>query len=291
MMKKAIFIAVLCAVAANAAVADLMYGLASKAPGGSVPSSAPTYLYRFEDDSAPLASITQIGEVKLGSSSIDADALAWSATYGLRAFEVGAGTMLTIDPTSAAAAMVPGSTSHPNLDIRGAVFDAADNLWVADAAQDQLLRIDPFSGSILQTIGLTSPEGLFDLSTSTDIAIARDGTFFLVNVEAVYTVNLGDGAMSLQHYIAPTNNNLAGLAFSTDGPDDILFGYEVNGSDDIFQYDIDNLYAATLFATDFTALNAGRGDLASITPVPIPGAALLGLLGLGAAGVRLRKHA
>jgi len=50
MMKRVVFVAVLCAVAANAAVADLMYGLESLAPGGTVPSSAPTYLYRFNDN-------------------------------------------------------------------------------------------------------------------------------------------------------------------------------------------------------------------------------------------------
>ncbi len=290
MIRKTIFIALLCAVGANTAVADLMYGLASRAPGGSVPSSAPTYLYRFEDDSTPLASFMQIGEVKLGVSSIDADALAWSPNYGLRAFDVVTGAMLTIDPATAAATAT-GSTSHPNRDIRGAVFDTADNLWVADAAQNELLRIDPLNGSTLQTIGLMLPTAAFDLSTSTDIAIARDGTVFLVNVGAVYTVDLGTGMLSLQHQIAPTDNNLAGLAFSTDGPDDILFAYEVNGSDDIFQYDVDNLYGTTLFGTGFTAMNAGRGDLASITPVPVPGAMLLGLLGLGAAGAKLRRRA
>lgn len=290
-MKKLMLIAVVCTLSANAAIADMMYGLASYAPGGSVPSAAPTYLYSFNDNIPGI--VTNLGKVRLkdSGSDVDADGMAWSANYGLLAFSVQTGadysSMLAIDPTTAVA--TPKGFSYDGRDIRGAVFDVADNLWVADAAQNQLLRIDLVNGDILQTVDLTLAAGTFDLKNSTDIAIARDGTFFLVNVGNIYTVNMSTGALTLQHEISPSNNNLPGLAFSTDGPDDILFGYEVNGSDDIFQYDINNLYASTSFATAFTAQNAGRGDLASMTPIPVPGAALLGVLGLSVVGVKLRK--
>lgn len=288
-MKKYMFaLAVLLALTANTAVADMMYGLSSFAPGGTVPSSAPTYLYSFEDNTP--GAVTTIGEVKVGTTRVDADALAWSAKHGLVAFGLlpGSSSMLTINPDTAASSST--GFSYPGRDIRGAVFDAQDNLWVADASADQLLRIGLVGGGILQTVGLTLAVGGFDLTTSTDIAIARDGTFYLVNVGKVYTVDMGTGILSLQHEIAPSNNNLAGIAFSTDGPDNILFGYEVNGSDDIFQYDIGSGYAATSFVTGFTVENAGRGDLATIT-VPVPGAILLGILGLSVVGVKLRKHA
>ncbi len=285
-MKQALFVVLVCTFAANSAVADMIYGLASRAPGGSVPSGLPTYLYSFDDDTG---AVSPLKMVTLNNGGVDVDALAWSGNSGLWAFAVGTGAMLTIDPVSAVASAT--GFSYANRDIRGAVFDAADNLWVADAQLDQLLQIDPAAGSILQTVNLMLPGASFDLTTSTDIAIARDGTFFLVNVGRVYTVDLSTGGLSLQHEISSPNNNLAGIAFSTDGPDDVLFGYEVNGSDNIFQYDMGNLYQPTLFATNFTVNNAGRGDLASVTPVPVPGAILLGLLGLGAAGVKLRKRA
>jgi hypothetical protein len=289
-------LSVLVALAANTAVADMTYGLKSLAPGGAVPSSAPTYLFSFEDNTP--GGVTSIGKVKLNGADVDADALAWSVTYGLLAFSVQSvaaptSSMLTINPTTAVA--TAKGFSYSGRDIRGAIFDAGDNLWVADAAQDQLLRIDPVGGGILQTVNLTLAAAAFDLSTATDIAIARDGTVFLVNTYDVYTVDMGTGALTLRHNFGPPDiltHALAGISFSTDGPDNVLFGYEVNGSDDIYQYDISSGYAATSFASNIIpSFNAGRGDLATITPVPIPGAVLLGLLGLGAAGVKLRRFA
>jgi hypothetical protein len=281
--------------AANTAVADMTYGLESYAPGGTVPSSAPTYLYSFEDNTPGV--VTNLGKVKLNNSDVDADALAWSANHGLLAFAVQTGaaigsSLLTIDPDTAVA--TDTGSSYSGRDIRGAVFDAGDNLWVADAAQDQLLRINPVNGNIEQIINLTLSGAAFNLSTTTDIAITRDGTFFLVSTYDIYTVNVTTGALTLQHNLGPPGSSthaLAGISFSTDGPDNALFGYEINGSDDIYQYDISSGYTPTVFKMDFSpAFNAGRGDLATIT-VPVPGAVLLGIIGLGAVGVKLRKFA
>ena len=278
------------ALAANTAVADMTYGLESRAPGGTVPSSPPTYLYSFDDNTPGV--VTNIGKVQLNNSDIDADALAWSANYGLLAFSVQTGaatgsSLLTIDPDTAVAQ--DSGSSYSGRDIRGAVFDAGDNLWVADAAQDQLLRINPVNGNIEQIINLTLSGAAFNLSTATDIAITRDGTYFLASTYDLYTVDVSTGVLTLQHHFTGTSDALAGISFSTDGPDNVLFGYEINYSDDIYQYDISSGYARTAFAVNFTpGFNAGRGDLATIT-VPVPGAVLLGILGLGLAGVKLRK--
>jgi len=201
-------------------------------------------------------------------------------------------SMATINPATAVASDT--TFSYSGRDIRGAVFDTADNLWVADAAQNQLLQINPGDGGILQTINLMLAASAFDLADVTDVAIARDGTFFLTNWSSVYTVNVGTGDLTLQHTFTetPATNALAGAAFSTDGPDSALFGYEIYDKDDIYRYDISSAYARTTFKADFIpASNAGRGDLASLTPVPVPGAVLLGLLGLSAAGWRLRRFA
>ena len=291
MMKRLLFIAAMCLFAANSTFAEMMYGLESLAPGGTVPSSAPTYLYSFEDNTP--GSVTTIGQVKLGTSSVDADGLAWSANHGLLAFGLTGGaapssSLYQIDPSTAAATAT--GYSYSGRDIRGAIFDTADNFWVADAAQNQLLRINPANGAIEQTIDLTLAAAAFDLQTATDIAIARDGTFFLASTYDIYTVDVSTGALTLQHHFTGTSNALAGISFSTDGPDNVLFGYEINYSDDIYQYDINNGYSRANFDLDFiSGFNAGRGDLASITPVPIPGAVLLGILGLSAAGWKLRK--
>ncbi len=283
------------ALAGNTALADLMYGLESRAPGGSVASAPPTYLYSFDDD-VP-GTVTNVGKVKLNNADVDADALAWSATHGLLAFTV----QTVAVPTSSLVAINPATAvatatghSYAGRDIRGAIFDAAGNFWVADAKQDQLLRLDPVGGGILQTINLTLATSAFDLGTATDIAIARDGAFLLVSTYDVYAVDMATGALTLRHNFGPpasSTHALAGMAFSTNGPDNILFGYEINGTDDIYCYDINNSFARTTFKTDFSGLNAGRGDLASITPVPVPGAVLLGMLGLSVAGVKLRKRA
>lgn len=291
-MTRLVFIGLVCALAAAPATADLMYGLESLAPGGSVPSSAPTYLYSFDDD-VP-GTVTNIGKVKLDNADIDADALAWSVNHGLLAFSIQSAaaltsSLLTINPANAVATAT--GHSYVGRDIRGAVFDISDNLWVADAAQNQLLRIDPIGGGISQTIDLTLANAAFNLSTTTDIAISRAGTFFLVSTYDVYTVNMSTGELTLQHQFPGTTDALAGIAFSTNGPDTILFGYEVNGTDDLYCYDIDDNFTRTTFKTDFIPqFNAGRGDLASITPVPVPGAVLLGLLGLSVAGAKLRKR-
>jgi hypothetical protein len=141
---------------------------------------------------------------------------------------------------------------------------------------------------------LTLPGAAFDLSNATDIAIARDGTFFLVNAYDIYVVDTGTGTLTLQHNFGQpgiSTHALAGAAFSTDGPHNVLFGYEINGTDDIYQYDITASYASTTFDLDFVSgFNAGRGDLATITPVPVPGALLLGLVGVATAGRRLRRR-
>jgi len=284
------------ALAANTAVGDMTYGLESLAPGGTVPSSPPTYLYRFEDNTP--GAVTNLGRVKLpDGSDVDADGLAWSTKHGLVAFSVQTGapssSMLTIDPSTRVA--TPKSFSpYSGRDIRGAVFDVGDKLWVVDATQDQLLRINPVNGSIEQTVNVMLSGAPFNLSNTTDIAIRRDGTFFLTSTYDIYTIDVSTGALTLQHNLGPPGSSthaLAGISFSTDGPDNVLFGYDINGSDDIYQYNISGGYVASSFALDFiSGFNAGRGDLATIT-VPVPGAVLLGLLGLSAAGIKLRKFA
>jgi DNA-binding beta-propeller fold protein YncE len=224
---------------AGSATAATIYGLKSMAPipRTGLISSPPTHLFRF-DDNTP-GSVIDLGAVLLGGRDVDADALAWSSRHGLLAFQVTtaaapSSALLSIDSGTAVATMV--GSPLVGRDIRGAVFDAHGDLWVADAAQDQLLKIDPASANVLAAIALNLSGNPFDLTPYTDIAVRSNGSMYLTDMFDtfdIYTVDATTGALALEHTFADNLNNLLGISFSTDGPDNILFGYEANYEDDI----------------------------------------------------------
>ncbi len=271
------------------------FGLKSYAPySGS--SSAPTKLFSFEEDGSDFM---DIGRVMLEGNYIDADALSLSETYGLLAFALQkSGTAVTgsklvsINSHTAMATAIGATLS--GRDIRGAVFDQIDNLWVLDAAMDEVLKINPATGTVAGTpIGLKLDGNPFNLLDSSDIAVRMDGAFYVVVLDKTYSLDVNSGTLTLIN--SDAGLAFAGAAFSKEATEESLFLYEVNGTDDIFRYDLDSGFARTmLYPNIISSFNAGRGDLASYTPATVPemnswlllSFGLVGLLGWGKYGIR-----
>ena len=263
----------------------ITWGLKSAAgPTEADPSYPPTSLFKFDETPG---SLIDIGAVKVGGANIDADGLAYTSAKGLYAFYLTKGvgtvnsTLIKINPADATATTIGSSMSGRN--IRGATFDASGALWALDAANDNLLTIDPATGGVVSQVGLTLGGSSFNLLTGTDIAYRPDkNKFYMTNVADIYEVTPG-GTMT--YLFTDTGQQLVGAAFSLRAATDDLFGLEVNGPDDIYVYDVDSGFTrTTLYPNIIPGFNAGRGDLAA-DPVPEPltmaglGLGIMGLVG------------
>lgn len=259
-----------------------IYGIKSNAPTTGQPSAAPARLFSLNADGT---GFTDLGLITVpGAGQIDADGLAISPNHGLLAYSVtpnGSGLM-SLNPLDAVGTPIGGFLAGRQ--IRGAVFDLADRLWALDSSANQILRMNPLTGDVLSSVALSEGGGAFNLFDSSDIAIRSTGQMVLASGDSFYSINPFTGAVDfLGNHPA---NALAGITFSGDAQEDRLFGYEVNGTDDIFTYDIDTSFSPSLLIGNILpSFNAGRGDLASIV-IPAPGTMLL----LGAAGIGLRRR-
>ena len=224
------------------------------------------------------------------------DALAFSLTHGLLAFELQksgfnttGSTLIIIDSNTAVASTIGSLLS--GRDIRGAVFDLSDTLWALDAASDELLQVNPATGAVVGSpVDLTLGGNAFDLSDVTDLAVALDNTFFLANASDFYTLDILSGALTLVHTDVPPQG-FAGITFSIDAPEDLLFANDVNNFEDICSYDVDSGFSrTTLHANFIPTFNSGRGDLAAAIPEPSSILLLsLGLVSLLLYGWKLRR--
>ncbi|MGK7905561.1 MAG: PEP-CTERM sorting domain-containing protein [Hormoscilla sp.] len=288
-------IALLLSIALPNSVEAAVLGLKSRWHNQRRISTTPTHLFRFAEDGS---SFTDLGVVTLNGSQIDADALAISQEYGLLGFAVtgNSSQLISIDSDTAKATAL-GSLLNGR-DIRGATFDLTGNLWVLDAAENELLKIDPTTGQILDnSITLTFGQGEFDLSNASDIAVHQEGIFYIANLSKIYSLNVQTGALTEVNQ--DSGKGFVGLAFSMDADENDFFAYDVNYYDDIFLYDGDANYAKTdLFLNIISRFNGGLGDIAGVvekkeepkpsTKVPEPSSALA-LLTLGAFGVILKR--
>jgi hypothetical protein len=257
----------------------VIYGLKTKAKDPQ-PSEPPTILFSFEEDGSNL---TNISYVKLDGKDLDADGLAYDNVYGygLLAFElqtnaggaVEASRLIKLDPASGAVTVQ--GTALAGRNIRGAVF-VRDQLWVLDTASNELLRVNPLTGEVMvqkSLQGTTLAAGV-----PCDLALRRDGSVYLVNLDTFFSLDLATGQTTL-FFTPPGSYAYPGLAFSMKATTNTLFGYEVNGRDEINTLDADNHYALSVLIDDvFNGLyNAGRGDLASAMQ-PISNSAGISLL-------------
>lgn len=284
------------------------------AGGGSMP---PTVMYSFSESGATLLTVSTVTH---SGTNIHADALAIDAANTLFAYELattitpGSGTtvnanvtasqLVTLNPVTGAVVSVIGD-SLTGRDIRGAAFGPSGQLWVVDAIGDALLRIDPATGAVQSSVGLTFGGNPYDLTTSTDIAVRADGTAIITDLQNFYRVDLSTGTLTLLFSATGIGlgNQYAGITFSAGAADNLLFAYEISGGEDIRNFDLANGNLETSQMTDIVPFfggqifNAGRGDLAArvnfVEPVPEPSTIALmgaGLVAFRAAMKRRRRN-
>ena len=138
----------------------VIYGLKSFGTQVFV-SSDPVLLFSIDQSGTVL---DEIGTVALDATDIDADGLAVSPTFGLRAFQITAAgsALISINGTDASATLLGDVLT--GRDLRGAAFDPSDNLWAADATNDEIMRIHASTGEVLSTpVAFTSNSAPFDL--------------------------------------------------------------------------------------------------------------------------------
>ncbi len=257
-------------------VAQRIYGLISENSGSTAPGT-PTHLFSFLEDGSDL---TDHGAVQISNTDIFfADGLALSPVHGLLAFEraelQAEARLIQIDPTTAEATVI--GSFQANLEgIRAAVFDEMGQLWVVDINADELLRIDPLTGDevLSSRVAMSLDTNSFDVNRFSDLAVRADGIMFLVNRNQFFHLNLQTGELSLQFTdnvpdpdtsTAPFHN---GAAFSTNAGMFDLFTFDGQTLDDVFQYDLALNFSRTELIQDVVpTVNAGHGDLATLTPM------------------------
>jgi len=275
----------------------VIWGIRSTAPSGSRPSGPPVELFRINEDGTGYADHGDIWNTSVGVDRYtDFDGLAFSPAYGLVAFEYfGSGTgsrLSTVNPAGDGTHAVTATKVDDYLfdrEVRGAVFDRDDRLWVLDARHDEILRVNPLDGTMEagSNVGLTLGGSPFDVDNAADLAVRQDGSFFVTSVDGgvakVYGLNETTGALTLLHANTAWLGEV-GATFSALGGVNDLFALDVQSNEDLVRYDLSGPVTRTGLYTLPATMNAGRGDLAAEMLFPetvIPEPSSLAIFGLG----------
>lgn len=147
--------------------------------------------------------------------------------------------------------------------------DAVISVWV-DSGQT-VAELNELNNVASSSAACRVPLEPFDLTDFTDIAVSSQGVFYVTSdVTNFFTLDISTGLLT--HVYTDTapdgwgdfGTAYAGIAFASSALGNVLFGYEVNGTDDIFRYDINAGFSRTRpFFSIISSYNSGRGDLAS----------------------------
>ena len=254
-----------------------IYGIKSTSLSHSGPEQyePPALLYRYLDDGTGL---TPIGNVRLADETqLRADGLAYSPNLGLWFFEPtpqGPGAQSVLRPLDPATAVAGTGTVLPGRNVFGAAFDALDRLWAIDEEADELIRVIPATGQVMESVGLTLDSSPFDLVFgSGDLAFDSMGQAWIVYHDKFYQVDLSTGVMTEMFDENGISLYMVGAAFSHLDPSHLhIFDVAISwNNDDLLRYDVDDAFTRhEVVLKIFDNFNAGRGDLAIAAQVIPP---------------------
>jgi hypothetical protein len=254
---------------------SVIFGLKSRSnnTGGAGEYLTPATLYSFRADGSPL---NEIGPVTRSGTRIPVDGLAFSPNNRLWCFELTSSTTSTLYRLDPATAEVNSAGIElPNRQIFGAAFDRRGQLWAIDQTNDQLLRIDCSTGTILQQTSLMLDGAPFGLNNASgDICFDPMGNAYLVDFEFLYRLNVHTGELiKLFQDKTPYAKFLVGAAIPANHSE-WLIGFDVTmtsiDNDDLFVYNLGDLKQPDyLFKSILNSYNAGRGDLATVVPTDL----------------------
>jgi len=207
-------------------------------------------------------------------------------------------TEMTVDVTGsdgqvATATVGPSGVSGMNIAIKRDITSPAYQALTSEAAD------------VVAVLNFVGSGNDYDVSGSLEV---RDGTGDIKIAadfdahEVLWTSTYGGGNLSVRSYLRPQAGNSSILLGSPWEYEGITSGNVISLDDNAVSYDVGDIWVMeynvpdsslqnflrTLTSDDSTNVAWGHLDA---TVVPVPGAVLLGMLGLGAVGIKLRKFA
>lgn len=285
-------LAVVAALMLAAPASASIYGIKSKSLSGSGPYQyePPAILYRFADDGTGL---TSLGYIRSSDGTqLRADGLAFAPGSGLWFFEpsaVGAPVASTLRPLDLQTAVAGDGINLVGRHVFGAAFDSLGGLWALDQEEDELIRVEPTTGQILDAVGLMLDGAPFDLEGGAgDIAFDSAGQAWITHEDSFYHADLSTGSLTLQDTVNGISLWMVGAAFSP-LDESHLYVFDVSigwYNDDLLRFDVDDGFSRYDVALEiFDQYNAGRGDLAYV-----PEPSTLVLVAAGCLGMLLRRR-